>query len=138
MYIDKLDEIVNKYNNAYHRPTKIKPVDVKGNAYIDSSKEVSDKDHESKVCDHVRISKHKKSFAKGSSPNWFEEVFVIKEVKNSVPWTFDINDLKGEEFIGTLEKKRITKKKLTEIMSHGKVMIIHSIARMIKVNAIFS
>ena len=44
MYIDKLDDIVSEYNNTYHRTIKMKPVDVKDNTYIDSSKEVNDKD----------------------------------------------------------------------------------------------
>ena len=69
VYIDELDDIVNKYNNAYHRTVKMKPVDVKDNAYIDSSKEVNDKDPKFKVGDHVRISKYKKIFANGYTPN---------------------------------------------------------------------
>ena len=87
MYINKLDNIVNKYNNTYHRTIKMKPVDVKNNTYIDSNKEVNDKDPKFKVADHVRISKYKNTFAKGYTPNWSEEIFVIKEVKNTVPWT---------------------------------------------------
>ena len=42
LYIDKLDYIVNEYNNTYHRTIKMKPVDVKNNTYIDSNKEVHD------------------------------------------------------------------------------------------------
>ena len=83
--IDKLDDIVNEYNNTYHRTIKMKPVDVKDNAYIDFGKEVNDKDPKFKVGDHVRISKYKNIFAKGYTPNWSEEFFVIKEVKNTVP-----------------------------------------------------
>ena len=56
MYIDKLNDIVNEYNNTYHRTIKMKPVDVKSNAYIDFGKEVHDKDPNFKVDDHVRIS----------------------------------------------------------------------------------
>ena len=44
MYIDKLNDIVNEYNNTYHRTIKMKPVDVKGNTYIDFKKEVNEKD----------------------------------------------------------------------------------------------
>ena len=55
VYIDKLVDIVNEYNNKYHRAIKMKPVDVKDNAYIDSNKEVHYKDPKFKVCDHVRI-----------------------------------------------------------------------------------
>ena len=65
MYIDKLDDIVNEYNNTYHRTIKMKPVDVKDNTYIDFKKEVNDKDPKFKVGDHVRISKYKNIFAKG-------------------------------------------------------------------------
>ena len=109
MYIDKLDDIVNEYNNTY-RTIKMKPTEVKDNTYIDSIKEVNDKDSKFKVGDHVRISKYKNIFAKGYSPNWSGEVFVIKEVKNTIPWTYVITDLSGEEIIGTFyEKKKILK-----------------------------
>ena len=84
-------------------------VDVKDNTYIDSSKEINDKDPKFKVGDHVRTSKHKNIFAKGCTPNWSEEVFVVKEVKNTVPWTFAINDLNGEEIIGTFYEKELQK-----------------------------
>ena len=82
----------------------MKPVDVKDNAYIDSielnsEKEVNDKDLKFKVGDLVRISKYKNIFAKGYTPNWSEKVFVISKIKNTVPWTYVINDLNGEEII---------------------------------------
>ena len=109
VYIDKLDDIVSKYNNKYHRTIKMKPVDVKDNTYIDFKKEVNDKDPKFKVGDHVRISKYKNIFAKGYTPNWSEEVFVIKKVKNTVPWTYVINDLNDEETIGTFYEKELLK-----------------------------
>ena len=87
VYIDKLDDMVNEYNNTYHRTIKMKPVDVKDNTYINTDKEVNDKDPKFKVCDYIRISKYKNIFAKGYTSNWSEEVFVIKEIKNTVPWT---------------------------------------------------
>ena len=77
MYIDKLDDIVDEYNNTYHTTIKVKPIDVKDNTYINTDKEINDKGPKSKVGDHVRISKYKKFFDKGSTPNWSEEVFVI-------------------------------------------------------------
>ena len=92
VYIDKLNDIVNEYNNAYHTTIKMKPVDVKDNTYIDFDKEVNDKDAKFQVGDHVRISKYKSTFAKGYTPNWSEEVFVISKIKNTVPWTYVIND----------------------------------------------
>ena len=57
VYIDKLDDIVNKYNDTYHRTIKMKPVHVKDNTSIDFKKEVNDKDPKFKVGGHVRISK---------------------------------------------------------------------------------
>ena len=65
VYIDKLDDIVDEYNNTYHRRTKMKPIDVKDNTYINIGKEVNDKDPKFKVGDHVRISKYKDIFTKG-------------------------------------------------------------------------
>ena len=70
VYITKLGEIINEYNNTCHRTIKMKPVDEKNNTYIDFKKEVYDKHPEFKVIDHVRISKYKNIFAKGYTPNW--------------------------------------------------------------------
>ena len=58
IYIDKLDDIVNKCSSTYST-IKIKPVDIKSNTYIDSSKEIHDKNPKFKICDNVRISKYK-------------------------------------------------------------------------------
>ena len=109
MYIDKLDDIVDEYNNAYHWTIKMKPVHVKGNTYINFEKEVHDNDPKSKVGDHVRISKCKNIFAKGYTPNWSEEVSVISIIENTVPWAYVINDLNGEQIIGTFSKKELQK-----------------------------
>ena len=91
VFIAKLDDIVNKYNNTCHSRIKMKPVDVRSNSYIDSSEEINNKDPELKLV--ARISKYKNIFAKGYTPNWFEEDFLIKKVKNTVPWTYVISDL---------------------------------------------
>ena len=124
MYIGKLDDIVNEYNHTYHRTIKMKPVDVNDNTYIDSmelhsteldsrdlhpGKEVNDKDPKFKVGDHVRISKYKNIFAKGFTSDQSEEVFVIKKFKNTVPWTYVINDLNADEIIGKLYEKKLQK-----------------------------
>ena len=93
LYIDKLDDTVNKYRNTYQRTIKMKPVDVKDNTYIDCNKTVNHEDPKFKVGDHVRISKYKNIYAKGYTLDWSEEVFVITKVKNTVPQTYVINDL---------------------------------------------
>ena len=91
VYIDKLDDIADTYNNTYHSTIKMKPVDVKSRPYIDSSKEIDDIYTKFKIGDIVRISKYKTIFAQGYTPNWSEEVFMIKRVTNTVPWTVFIN-----------------------------------------------
>ena len=87
----------------------MKPIDVKDNTYIDFEKEINDKDPKFKVGDYVRISKYKNIFAEGYMPNWSEEVFIISKIKNTVPWTYVINDLNGEEIIGTFYEKELQK-----------------------------
>ena len=79
----------------------MKPIGVKDITYINIGKKVNDKDPKFKVVDQVRISKYKNIFAKAYTPDWPEEILVIKEIKNTVPWTYVINDINGEEIIGT-------------------------------------
>ena len=107
--INKLDDIVDEYSITYHRTIKMIPVDVEDNTYVDSKKEVNDKDPKFKAGDHVKISKYKDIFAKGYTANWSAEVFVIQKVKNTVPCTYVINDLNGEEIMGTFYKKDLQK-----------------------------
>ena len=121
VYIDKLDDIVNEYNNTYHRVIKMKPVDVKDNTYIDSMQCSNDKDPKFKVGGHVRISKYKNIFPKGYTPNWSEEVFVIRKVKNTIPWTYVINDLNGDEIIGTFYEKELQKTNQQEFRIEKKI-----------------
>ena len=109
VYIDKLDDIVDEYNNTYHTTIKIKPIDVKYNTYINADKKINNKDPKFKVGDHVRISKYKNIFTKAYMPNWSKEIFVIKKIKNTVPWTYVINDLNGEEIIGSFYEKELQK-----------------------------
>ena len=62
-----------------------------------------------KMGDHVRISKYKNIFAKGYAPNWSEEAFVVKKLKNTVPWTYVISDLNGTEILGSSYGKELQK-----------------------------
>ena len=87
----------------------MKPVGVKHSIYIDSSKEINDKDPKFKIGDIVRISKYKNMFAKGYVPNCSEEAFVIKKTKNTVPWTYAISDINREEIVGTFYEKELQK-----------------------------
>ena len=81
VYFDVLDDIVNKYNNTVHRTIKTKPIDVAGDYYAEYNENSNKKDPKFKVGDYVRISKYKNIFAKGYTPNWSEEVFVISKIK---------------------------------------------------------
>ena len=119
VYFDVLDDIVNKYNNTVHKTIKMKPIDVTSDTYAEYNEDSNKKDPKLKVGDHIRISKYKNIFAKGYNPNWSEEVFVVGKIKNTVPWTYVINDLNGEPIAGgfyekelqntSLEKSRIEK-----------------------------
>ena len=108
-YVDVLDDIVNKYNNTVHRTIKMKPIDVTNDSFAEYNEESNKKDPKFKIGDHVRISKYKNIFAKGYAPNWSEEVFVINKINNTVPWTYAISDLNGEEITGRLYEKELQK-----------------------------
>ena len=107
VYINKLDDIVNEYNNTYHRIIKMKPVNVKDNTYIDFEKEVNNKDSKFKVGDHLRISKFKNIFLKDTNQICLKKFLLLKKVKNTVPWTYVINDLNSEEITGTFYEKEL-------------------------------
>ena len=108
-YFGVLDDMVNKYNSTVHRTTEIKPVDVKSDSYVEYNENSNKKDPKFKVGDHVRISKYKNIFAKGYAPNWSEEVFVVSGIKNTVPWTYVVSDLNGEEINGSFYKNNCKK-----------------------------
>ena len=144
-YFDVLHDIVNKFNSTVHRSIKMKPVDVTSDSYAEYNEDSNEKDPKFKVGDHVRISKYKNIFAKGYTPNWSEEVFVINKIKNTVPWTYVISDLNGEEITGSFYEKelqktnqekfrigKVPKKKVINFISNGKGMIIHLIVGLIK------
>ena len=109
MYFDVLDNIVDKYNNTYHKTIKMKPVDVKSNSFVEYNEDSNQQDPKFKVNDHVRISKYKNIFANGYAVNWSKEIFVVKKIKNAVPWTYIISDLNGEEILGSFYEKELQK-----------------------------
>ena len=104
-----LDVNVNKYNNTVYRAIKIKPIDVTSDSYVEYNENFNKKDPKFKICVCVRISKYKNIFAKGYVPNWSEKFFVVSKIKNTVPWTYVINDLNGEKIIGSFYKKELQK-----------------------------
>ena len=99
VYYDVLDDVVNKYNNTKHSTIKMKPKDVGNNNKRVDIDEHNEKDSRFKVGDRVRISKFKNIFAKGYTPNWSKEIFIVDKIDDTVPYTYNIKDLNGEEII---------------------------------------
>ena len=108
VYYNVLDDVVCKYNNTKHSTIKMKPIDVKNNKglYIDKHNE---KDSRFKVGDRVRISKFKNIFAKGYTPNWSKEIFIVDKINDTVPYTYNIKDLNDEEIIGSFYDRELPK-----------------------------
>ena len=104
-----LDDIVNKCNNTVQKTIKMKPIDVIDNSCAEYNEYFNKKDPIFKVGDNVRISKYKNIFAKGYTSNWWEEFFVIGKTKNTVPWTYNVSDLNGEEIAGSFYEKELQK-----------------------------
>ena len=114
VYFDVLDDIVNKYNNTVHRTIKMKPTEVTDDYYAEYNEHPMElhsnkKNPKFQVGNNVRISKYKNIFATGYTPNWSQEVFVINKIKNTVPWTYAISDLNGEEITGSFYEKELQK-----------------------------
>ena len=107
VYFNVLNDIVDKYNNTYHKTIQMKPIDLKSDSFAEYNEESNEKDPKFKVGDHVRISKYKTIFAKGYTTNCLEEVFVISKIKNTVPWTYIISDLNGEEIVDSFYEKEL-------------------------------
>ena len=109
VYYDVLDDVVNEYNNTKHSTIKMKPINVKienKRVYID---EHNKKDSRFKVGDRVRISKFKNIFAKGYTPNWSKKIFIVDKINDTVPYTYNLKDLNGEEIIGTFYDRELQK-----------------------------
>ena len=103
------DVLVNKYNNTKHSTIKMKPIDVKDNnkrVYVDEHNEEASR---FKVSDRVRISKFKNIFAKGYTPNWSKEIFIVDKINDTVPYTYNIKDLNDEEIIRSFYDRELQK-----------------------------
>ena len=113
VYYDVLDDVVNKYNNTKHSTIKMKPINVRDNnnksVYID---EHNKKRSRFKVGDRVRISKFKNIFAKGYTPNWSKEIFIVDKINDTEPYTYNLKDLNDEEIIGNFYDQELQKTKL--------------------------
>ena len=116
-YIDVLPELVEDYNNTVHSSTKLTPTDaskeenelkVWRNLYPDRYK-TSRLNPKFSVGDKVRITKKKTVFEKGYTTRWTEEIFTIKEIRETNPLTYKLEDLQGEEIEGTFYEPELQK-----------------------------
>ena len=87
----------------------MKPIDTKSDSFAEYNEESDKKDIKIKASDNFRISRFKNVFSKGYTPNWSEEIFIVKKIKNTVPWTYVISDLNIEEIIGSFYEKEVQK-----------------------------
>ena len=149
MYFNILNDIVDEYNNTYHKTIKMEPIDVKNDSFAEYNEEYNEKGPKLKVDDPVRISKYKNTFAKGYAPNWSEEIFIVKKIQNTVPWTYVVSDLHEEKIVDSFYEKdlqktnqkefrieKVIKVKETNYMSNGKDITTHLIARLNKIDLI--
>ena len=118
-YIDVLPDLVEDYNNTVHSSTKFTPVEaskeeneleVWRNLYPDRY-EASRLNPKFSVGDEVRITKKKKVFEKGYTTRWTNEIFTIKEIRETNPITYKLMDLEGEEIKGTFYEAELQKSK---------------------------
>ena len=120
VHYDVLDDVVNKYNINKHSTNKMKPIDVKDTTKSSSlernnkrvyTDEHNEKDSRFKVGDRVKISKFKNIFAKGYTPNWSKEIFIVDKINDKVPYTYNLKDLNDEEIIGSFYDRELQKTK---------------------------
>ena len=117
-YIDVLEDLVDSYNNTYHRSIGMKPVEVnEKNSYSVLRKlfPINRRKQKPKfqVDDYVRISRKKRLFEKEHAPNWTEEIFKVKKVnENTIPITYIIEDLLGDEIAEKFYSQQLQKVEL--------------------------
>ena len=107
VYWNVSDDVVAKYNNTINRSIGMKPKNVKNDKKSVYVEESNEKNARFSVGDRVRISKFKNVFAKGYTPNWSKEIFVVNKRKNTRPWTYELKDLNGEDNIGSFYDREL-------------------------------
>ena len=95
----------------------MKPIDVTSDSFAEYNEDSNNKNLKFKIGDHVRISKYKNILAKGYTPNWSDKIFVINKLKNTVPWTYAISDLNGEELSNVVKNDVIKKTEQNKLVN---------------------
>ena len=113
VYYDVLDDVVNEYNNTEQNTIKMKPKDLKNDTTKSSAIALNKRvyiDERNKKSARFQISKFKNIFAKGYTPNWNREIFIINKINDTVPYTYNLKDLNDEEIIGSFYDRELQKK----------------------------
>lgn len=121
-YIDVLDDVVHSYNNSYHTTIRMAPIDVNDTNILQVYRNIREsqkipvkkKRAKLKVGDYVRITKTKGVFEKGYMPAWSSEIFKVKSIAKRNPIVYYLQDLAGEEIIGTFYELEVQKVKFDE------------------------
>ena len=98
----------------------MKPKDVQDNNITKYVEKFNKRDPRFNIGDPVRISKYENIFAKGYTPNWSREVFIVNKIKNTIPWTHEINDLNNEEIIRSFYEKELQRTAELSSLEHIK------------------
>ena len=110
-WIDIIDDVINSYNNSFHRSFKIKPVNVKMEHVQILRRRLNYngtvKPAKFKVEDRVRIIKKKKRFEKEYKPSWTDEIFIINKLNSTNPITYTLIDKNGEDIIGSFYQEEL-------------------------------
>ena len=109
---DVLDDVVNEYNNTKHNTIKMKPKDVRNDNKSVNIDEHNEESARYNLGDRVRISNFKNIFAKGYTPDWSREIFIVNKINDTVPYTCNLKDLNEEEIIGSFYDREFQKTKL--------------------------
>ena len=109
IYFDLLNDIVDKYNNTVHKTIKMKPIEVTDDSYAEYNEIANKKNPKSKVGDNIRISKSKNILVKDILQIGQKKFLLLIKLKNTVPWTYAIRDLNGEEITGSCYEKELRK-----------------------------
>ena len=105
-YFDVLDDIIDKYNNTFHKTIEIKPIDFKSDSYAEYNVDSDEKSPKFKVSDRVRISKYKNIFAKECTLK--KKFSLLAKLKMQFHGLV-INDLNGREIVETFDEKELQK-----------------------------
>ena len=109
VFVDVLDDIVDNYNNTFHRIIGMKPIDIKSDSYAECNVDSNEKDPKFKLGDHVKFWNTKSFLLKDILQICLKKFLLLAKINNTVPWTYVISNLHSEEITGTFYEKDLQK-----------------------------